>query len=261
VSQRLDVKRSLLLVLVLLAPGCGRDAPPEPPRSSSGAVTPQADVPKLRHVERVTGGADASERLPLVVAIHGLGDRPDAFGSLFNGISARARFVFPEGIMPHGDGFSWFPIARLEPQALAEGTSAAARALAALLEELERTRPTAGRPIVTGFSQGGMLSFTLAANHPERVGEVFPVAGLLAPPLYPSAWPMGKTTPPIHAFHGEEDPIIPIASARETVRALVSVGFSAELTSYPGVRHTVSTEMRRDLFAKLNAAIQRAASQ
>lgn len=212
----------------------------------------------MRYVERVTGGADATERLPLVVAIHGLGDNPEAFGRLFQGLSARARLVLPYGLTPYGDGFSWFPISNMDPALLANGTEKAARALAGMLEALERTRPTSGRPIVTGFSQGGMLSFTLAAQHPERVGEVFPVAGLLAPPLYPSSWPMGKLAPRVFAFHGDADPRVPIAGVRETVSKLVSVGFTAELTEYPGIGHTVSAEMRRDLLKSLDEAIARA---
>ncbi|TKC98130.1 alpha/beta hydrolase [Polyangium fumosum] len=256
----------VLLALVWLAPACGRDTPPEPPPSSAAPRTeakPASGPPEaagIRYLERVTGGAAATERLPLVVAIHGLGDRPESFVRLFDRIEGRMRVVVPYGTSPYSDGFSWFPLARRDPAKLAEGTSLAADGLAAMLEELERTRPTRGRPIVTGFSQGGMLSFTLVVKHPERVGEALPLAGLLAPPLYPSAWPMGKVAPPVHAFHGDADTMVPHAGATETVRALVAVGFSAELTTYPGVGHTVSASMRGDWQKALEAAAQRAAA-
>ena len=258
--------RPALLALLLLAPACSRDAPQEPapasapPKAETKLPPGQNEAAGIRYLERVTGGADTNERLPLVIAIHGLGDRPESFVRLFDRIDGRMRIIVPFGTTPHGDGFSWFPLARLDPQKLAEGTGRAADGLAAMLAEVERARPTRGRPIVTGFSQGGMLSFTLAVKHPERVGEALPLAGLLAPPLYPTTLPMGKVAPKVQAFHGDADSIVPMSGAKETVRALVAAGFSAELTTYPGVEHTVSGSMRGDWQKALEAAAQRAAA-
>ncbi len=39
--------------------------------------------------------------------------------------------------------------------------------------------------IVTGFSQGGILSFAMAARHPVEVAHAIPVAGSLAGPAAP----------------------------------------------------------------------------
>jgi phospholipase/carboxylesterase len=196
--------------------------------------------------------------LPLVVAIHGLGDRPESFGRLLDGFAARARVVVPYGTALHGNGFSWFPIARLDPEALAEGTERAAHGLAGMIEQIERTRPTVGKPIVTGFSQGGMLSFTIAVLHPERIGEALPVSGLLVPRLWPASWPAGKAMPTMHAFHGDADTVVPFDRARASVGALKKAGFPIEFNTYPGVGHTVSAKMREDVFAALKTAIDRA---
>lgn len=252
-------------VLALGAGACGREgaAGPAPREAASARAAPApagpAEAAGIRYLERTTGGAEASERLPLVVAIHGLGDRPEAFTRLFDGFAGRARIVVPYGTAPYGNGFSWFPLARLDPEALAEGTEKAAHGLAAMIAELARTRPTTGRPIVTGFSQGGMLSFTLAVLHPEQVGEVLPVSGLLAPRLMPSSWPAGKAMPRIHAFHGDADTVVPFERARQTVEALQKAGWPVEFSTYPGVGHTVSTKMREDAFAALNGALGRVA--
>jgi phospholipase/carboxylesterase len=208
----------------------------------------------------MAGGAKTSDKVPLILAIHGFGDRPEAFSGIFNGLSARARIVLPYGLSSHGDGFSWFPLSRLDPKALAEATTHAANELATLLVDLEQSRPIQGKPIVTGFSQGGMLSFTLAVLHPERIGVALPIAGLLAPALIPSSWPMGKVAPPVHAFHGDADDRVPIAEARDTVLALSKVGFAVTLSEYPNVRHSVSPEMRRDWMAAVDAAVTRAAN-
>lgn len=253
-----------LLVLTVALAGCNRDKPAEPtPIAASSPATAAAqrapETSRVRYIERMTGGANTSDRVPVVIAIHGLGDRPESFGSIFDGMTARARLILPYGLSSYSDGFSWFPISNLEPKALAEGTTHAANELALMIASLEKSRPLQGKPIVTGFSQGGMLSFTLAVLHPERIGEALPIAGLLAPPLYPSSWPMGKVMPRVHAFHGDADNRVPIAGGRDTVRSLSGVGFTATLVEYPNVRHSVSSEMRRDWMAALQGAVERAA--
>jgi len=243
---------------------CNRDksAEPAPVAAPAGTNLAQGAAPasRVRYIERMTGGAKTTDEVPMIVAIHGLGDRPESFGGIFDGFSARARLILPYGLSNYGDGFSWFPISRLEPKALAEGTKAAADELAQLLGDLTKSRPVKGKPIVTGFSQGGMLSFTLAVLHPDHVGEALPIAGLLAPPLYPSSWPMGRVAPRVQAFHGDADDRVPIDGARETVRQLTNNGFSATLVEYPNVRHTVSAAMRRDWMTALENAVQRSAN-
>ncbi len=267
----MSTNRIRLIVLFVLAAifattACNRDKPAEPapgaapsPTASTSPAGPQSS--RVRYIERMLGGANTSDTVPLIIAIHGLGDRPEKFSGIFNGMSARARLILPYGLSSYGDGFSWFPISRLEPSALAEGTTVAAKELADLIVQLEQSLPIQGRPIVTGFSQGGMLSFTLAVLHPEQVGEAFPIAGLLASPLIPSSWPMGKVAPNIQAFHGDADDRVPIAGARDTVRALSNVGFSATLSEYANVRHSVSDDMRRDWMAAVSAAVRRAANR
>jgi len=257
-----------VLPLAVVAAACGRDKPAEPaPAASPALLAPSAPStappsPRVRYIERMTGGATTSDAVPLVLAIHGYGDRPESFGRYFERLPVRARLVLPYALFPRdGGGFYWFPLANFEPKALADGMSDAANALAEMLSEIEKTRPLEGKPIVTGFSQGGMLSFSLAVLHPDRVGEAIPVAGMLASPLFPSSWPMGKVAPPILAFHGDADDIVDIAGDRDTVNALSKVGFSAKLTEYPNVRHAVSADMHRDWMAAIEAAVKRAAGR
>ena len=144
----------------------------------------------MRFVEILTGGASPSDSLPLVVGIHGLGGRPENFGRVLSSLTTRARLVLPYGLEPYGEGFAWFLPWRDDAE-LAAGTTRAANRLAAMIDELVQRRPTAGKPIVTGFSEGGILSFALAVLHPESVRATFPVSGLLAPSLWPSQWPPG----------------------------------------------------------------------
>jgi phospholipase/carboxylesterase len=255
-SPRLAARAALLLAALLLT-ACERSAPepaPPPAATAAPAASGPPEAAGVRYLERLTGGASADEPLPLVVAMHGLGDRPEAFAPVYTSLPARARLIVPYG-EPWNEGFSWFPPGSLDdPARLADGTARAADRVAAMIEVLSRTRPTRGKAIVTGFSQGGMLSFTLAVRHPELVAAAFPVGGLLAPALVPASWPMGKVAPPLLAFHGEADERVPIARARASVEALRALGLDARLSSYPGVGHAIPPALRADLLRAIAAA-------
>ena len=54
--------------------------------------------------------------------------------------------------------------------------------LAAFIRNLSRDRASVGRPVVTGFSQGGLLTLTLAIHHDDMVSSAFPLSSWLPPP-------------------------------------------------------------------------------
>jgi phospholipase/carboxylesterase len=261
--------RRAALLIVLSALGCGRDAPATLPASGSSAspapALPSAatdatrdEIEGIRYLERITGGKRRADKLPLIIAIHGLGDRPEHFVRLFDEFASPARLIVPYG-EPYGGGFSWFPVVRgASPDALAAGIERAARRLDPMIRALAATRPTTGKPIVTGFSQGGMLSFAIAVLSPSSVSAAFPVSGLLPSPLWPSSWPQGTASPRIEAFHGEADRVVSVLGDRQGVAKLRELGLEVVLREYAGVPHTVNAEMRRDLYAALEAASARA---
>ena len=247
------LKLPALLALALLTGGCDACTQGSVPSLVSA---PRDEAAGVRFVEILTGGASASEPLPLIVAIHGYGGSPQNLARVFSSFPMRARVILPYGFNAAGSGFSWWDGDWVDEARFADDTRRAANRLAAMLDELRRSRPTVGKPIVTGFSQGGMLSFTLAVLHPEAVRAAFPMGGLLAKPLWPSAWPPGAPKPIIRAFHGTADDVVPVEAARGTVQRLAELGLAAELVEYPGLRHRMSPEEQRDL----ERAIEQAAS-
>jgi phospholipase/carboxylesterase len=213
----------------------------------------------LEYLEIVTGGATAGESLPVVVAIHGLGDNPASFRLLLDDLPVRARVVFPRGPMPHGsDGFSWFEFRADDEDGAAElgaGIRVAADRVAKLIVAVTAKTSAPSRAVVCGFSQGGMLSFALAASHPELVSTAVPLAGYLPTTLWPRERPKSKPLPKLVALHGEKDPLIPADSARWSVEALRGNGYDATLTTYPGVGHALSPPMRSALETTVVAAV------
>jgi len=198
-------------------------------------------------------------KLPMLVAIHGLGDSPENFQDLVVDLPVAARVILPRGLDPVESGYSWFPVrARSADVAgLSKGIAAAGDRLAALIVVLQQTRPTVGLPVVTGFSQGGMLTFELAVHHPELVGGAIPVGGWLPPPLWPSALPAHRPLPKIIALHGEIDTAVKLLPTQEAVEHLETLGWPASLRRYPEVGHAIPPVVRRELYQQLQRALER----
>ena len=237
-------------------------APPAPaPVIVAPAPAPTSDVSYLEFIHVPPGTPAASrpapgDRLPMLVLIHGLGDRPEDFKHLIDDLPATARVIVPRGLDPvDDDGWSWFPIrARSTDVAgLSQGIAAAADRLAALLTELQRTRPTSRR-VVTGFSQGGMLSFALAVYHPKLLDLAVPVGGWLPPPLWPSTVP--ASPPKIVALHGEADVAVKFEPTRDAVGHLENLGWPVALKHYPEVGHAIPPVVRRELYLQLQRGLE-----
>ncbi len=219
----------------------------EAPRST--ASREQGHARLTNWVVITTGGASERRALPWIVALHGLGDRPEAFKGLFSELQFQAHVVLPRAPLDYGRGYDWFG-ARVsgDPERLKRGVERATAQLAALVRQLALEARFVGKPIVTGFSQGGILSFSMALHHPELVSASLPIGGWLPPELVSSQAPRGV---PIIAFHGQDDRVVPFKPTVELTSQLLTAGFDVQLRSYPGIAHRVDASIHRDWAAEL----------
>ena len=204
---------------------------------------------------RYTGGALAEQTLPMLVVLHGLGDNPAHFVRLYEGLPAPARVVAPRAWARYHSGYSWFAVDLSGDRAKARAANVrkSAARLAHWLKTLPERYPTRGKPIVSGFSQGGMLTFALVARHPDTLGAAFPIGGTLDPGELPAGAP--ADAPPLWAFHGERDPLVPVGPTRHMVTTMKQRGYDARITSYPQLGHSIHAKLRQDLYAALADAV------
>jgi phospholipase/carboxylesterase len=231
-------------------------AQPDQPATAAITPAPAPAAQALVYEELVTGGAAADDALPLVIGIHGLGDSPAGVREMAARFPGRARFVLPRAPTPYGPGFAWFPYhaGRGTAQQYADGVGSAATLVAATIRAVRASRPSAGKTVVTGFSQGGMIAYALAVQHADVVDAAIPIAGYLPTPLMPAP---GTRLPPIRSMHGDADPIVAFALDEASVAALRALGADVTLRTYPGVPHTMTEAMRDDLSAEIAATLAR----
>ena len=255
----------VVIALAMLVSGCDRKASPPtptpeapPPSAASTSTRPSPSkrvVAGLTILEMTTGGAQATDALPVIVFIHGMGDRPESFVPWVATWSIRARVVLPRAPHPRPPGYSWFNYPALDDD-LDKGVREATRGLGALLEELARERPATAGNIVSGFSQGGILSFALAALRPDLVSHALPISGFLPPTIAPRAGDGGRGNT-LFAMHGDEDGMVPIDRDRRSIAVLRGAGIDASLREFPGVRHTITPEMEAEHASRLRAIVPR----
>jgi phospholipase/carboxylesterase len=243
--------------LAVTSSGC-RSSPSARSTSASASHAPVATKParveptSLPFVEMTTAGASSEAALPLIVALHGLGDRPENFIGLFGELPVQARVVAPHSHAPYGDGFAWFPPSSPMSDESAPAMASAADDIARFAADMARARPTLGKPIVTGFSQGGALSYAVAVRHADALAVSVPISGWLPPPLWPSEAP--HDAPRIFAFHGSADQRVPLERDRAGVDALQKAGFQMQFQVAQGVEHSIPTTTRQTVLALLATA-------
>ncbi|MFH1463398.1 MAG: dienelactone hydrolase family protein [Pseudomonadota bacterium] len=235
----------MLFPLLFLA--CSRPAPPAPP---------DPPAPVLEHHVIQTAEAPPNATLPLLIAVHGLGDRPEHFQGAVADLQVPARVVLPRAPTPTASGGgSWFAFRRddLDRASFGLRLHTAAEEVVALTDWAEDHFPTAGDPVITGFSQGGMVSFAVAAGWPDHIAAAFPVGGDLPLSLVPASPP--AHLPHIEAFHGDDDRVVPIAGPLAAIAALAERGYTARLHRYAGLTHGISEDLRAAWHAALETAL------
>lgn len=107
--------------------------------------------------------------------------------------------------------------------------------LRAVLDQVDAAfRLDPRRRHLTGLSQGGDGTIALATALPWRFASLSSVCGA-APDADAAAAGIGAI--PFWAFHGDDDPIVPVAGSVDLVAAIQRHGGAARLTRYPGVGH------------------------
>jgi carboxymethylenebutenolidase len=111
----------------------------------------------------------------------------------------------------------------------------AARDMSSAIDYLAARRGVTGTGIgVVGFCMGGMLSFIIAANRPDRVAAVVPFYGFPQGAAEPD-WTRLKAR--VRGHMAERDDFFSPAAARALEKKLQAMGKDVTLTVHPGTGH------------------------
>jgi phospholipase/carboxylesterase len=206
----------------------GRRARSCPPLQPGGG-----HIAGFDYIEIATGGAQLTDRLPIIVFFHSLGSKPEGFIKYFQDMPERARVIFPRGRETYGSGPAWWTLrSRTEDQdGLAAVMDSESKAMVEFVETVNDCLGGVGRPIITGHSQGGMMTYAVAAASPRSVKAAVPVAGWLPVKLWP------RSMPPTTAIHGTADRTVDYARTEDFVKRAQSAGLPIDWIPIEGKAH------------------------
>lgn len=193
---------------------------------------------------------EVSERLPLVVFLHGAGQRGnDNLSQLEHGAEEIYRFTLetdnPAVILaaqvpieeqwvntPWGDDSHIQPVEPSRTMGL----------LMDLIQSILEAYPIdVSRIYVTGLSMGGFGTWDIIARMPDTFAAAIPICGGGDPATAPNIARL-----PIWVFHGSEDPVVQPRRSRDMVAALRASGGDPVYTEYIGVDHDAWTKTYSD---------------
>lgn len=165
--------------------------------------------------------ADPAKRWPLIVFLHGAGERG-------NDVAMVAKNGLAKNVAVHND----LPAIVIAPQCPAQEWWLPSALNRMLDEVMLKYRVDPDRVYLTGLSMGGFGTWAWSMTNPERFAALVPVCG--------GGDPDGAKRLkglPIWAFHGGQDEVVPLRGSECMVEAVWATGGNARLTIYPDTGH------------------------
>lgn len=201
----------LLAVAVVAVPLEGQH--PQPPVGAGGYAY-QLHLPSGY-------AADAKARWPLMIFLHGSGERGDDLD--------RVKVHGPPKIADRDPNF---PFVLVSPQLPADENWDLSKLNAILAATLGSLRVDPARVYLTGLSRGGHATWSWAATEPWRFAAIAPVAG-----RGEVASACALKSIPVWAFHGDRDDVVTPEGSFAMTRAIRACGGQPRLTIYPDHGH------------------------
>lgn len=192
-----------------------------------------------------------------LILLHGVGGNETNLVDLASGLDPDTLVVFARGPLQMGaQQFAWFRVAFTAsgPRIVPEEAERSRTTLIAFVQQLQaRHGIHAANTVIAGFSQGGILSASVALSAPERVAGFAVLSGRILPELEPQLASKERLSN-LKAFigHGTQDSKLPVDWAHRSDALLNALGVEHQLRLYP-MDHGISAAMHADFLAWLAA--------
>ncbi len=189
--------------------------------------------------EFIPAAEPGSKRLMLVM--HGLGDSIEGYRWIQEAMQVPwLNYLLVNAPDPYYGGFAWYDLYANA----GVGIERSRKLLFALIEDLVKKGHKPSDIVVSGFSQGCLMSMELALHYPEQFAAIVGISGYVHEPETTELAPVAKDQR-ILMTHGTQDPLIPIEAVRKQVAILQKRGIQIEWREFVKA-HTIAgeTEMK-----------------
>jgi phospholipase/carboxylesterase len=212
---------------------------------------------------------DSTRTCPLIVAIHGYGDRMGAYVGTNSQLCPEGAIgLYPESPFPFENegkiGWTWWLWADSGSGLSQQSTKQ--QSIDWILSCINRVkakyRVDTTAVFLFGFSQGGMLTYEIGVRYPRLFRGLIPAGGLLDYQFDSlHRFDTACLHLPLRALHGAYDDMVEFSADQASNDTLRNRGMPAELLRYPA-KHELTKEMMedaRDFIASLLAPTSRPA--
>ncbi len=196
----------------------------------------------------------------LVLLLHGVGGSESNLADMAAAIDPDALVVMPRGPITLGAGqYAWFRVNFTAdgPVIVASEAEQSRQTVLRFVEQLQVAHGIASqRTVIAGFSQGGIVSASVALSAPEQLAGFGLLSGRILPELAPYIADKTRLTK-LRAFigHGEYDSKLPLAWAQRADQWLSELGVAHVTRIYP-IDHGISAAMQSDFLDWLHGLVR-----
>jgi phospholipase/carboxylesterase len=198
---------------------------------------------------------------PTLLTLHGRGANAfDLLGLAPYICNGKFLMICPQGpletpIGPGAVGYAWYPMSMGGPPDVGEIWSSRKKLQAFLDECLARYPIDAKKLGVLGFSQGGVMAYSLALSNPERFAALAVLSSWLPNELIPElAVKESIQSLPTLVHHGSQDQMIAVQRARDSVERLRELRVPLTYREYD-MGHEITPRGLADLSAWLEEKV------
>lgn len=204
-----------------------------------------SDLP-LNYVLQTPSGKSETERMPLVITMHGRGADANDLADIASMIDGPRgyRFLFPnaprawEAAPGMTFGYTWFDGLPPDPKSI----EASRKIVLQFLDAALKRYPTpVGKVVLGGFSQGALMALDAGLRTTQPLAGIVAMSGALFEPDLPDL--SAKKDLPILIVHGTADEMINVNMARRARRVLEGQGLDLQYQEFPMGHHLTQESM------------------
>jgi len=200
---------------------------------------------------------------PLLLLLHGVGGNEHNLFDLASSLDKRFLILSvraPNTLGP--DSYAWFEVSFTPKGSIINWEQAERSRRALFLFITEAVTAYGADPeqvYLMGFSQGAIMSASLALTRPDLVAGAVLMSGRILQEIQPlMGAPEDLAGLPILVIHGALDAVVPITSGRAARELLSSLPVELTYREYPTMGHEVTSESLADVTTWLSARLDAA---
>lgn len=189
---------------------------------------------------------EEGKKYPVIYAMHGMGGNEQDVISVVEELKDEFIIIGIRGPLTINSGFAYFTIKSFgnpNIDSLDEGVEK----LAAFIRRCPEKYPISlEQQFLLGFSQGAILSMTLALTSDLKMKGIVALSGYIPKHVKEKAPILKKTELAIFIVHGEFDRLFPLDIGKENYEFFSRSNQSLQFNSYP-MDHEISLEEKKDI--------------